>query len=823
MRNKQTHNNTPNILKCSFKGGFKKAGVCCIFISFLFSFPFFLSAQETTVVGQIFDKHDKTPLSSINIFFKNTSIGTTSNDEGYFVIRSWETEQTLIFSSVGYKTKEIRVKLGEPAYLNVELEENNTILQDVFVYPGINPASEYLRKIRLMRKENDLMNYPDYAAESVEQDLILLSRHNNRQTNKKLYEQLQQGALSVSDSSLLVPLYMAENKYLITNKGRTELSKNIFSTPEVTDNLVAQILKGAEPEFNFYNNSVTIFGKSIISPLANVGNIYYNYYLTDSIGSGKEKQYEIHFYSKNKKNLAFDGTFRFDSTSLALTYIKAELPRNANINYVQNLIVKQEFDKLEGNRWTQKTNELTMNMTHDMFVDGTNAKSQLLIKQSSEINISDTITRQLDNFARSEYSAETLESKMQEFDNTPLMRTAKWLADVMLTSYAQIGLIDVGPLQQTIRLTDKEGFRLTVPLRTNEHLWKNISIGGYAGYGFRSNEIKYSAFGQFRMPTEKRRVFEIRYTDDYRRIDYNYNNYILRENVWHSTDTDIINTFFSFISTEKISPRKEWLFSYSNDWNRNIESKTSVRINKLFADECMPMSVNGIGLRSFTQQSITSATRFSFGEKKYEDHLQRIYIQNRNPVIYATFEAGRYNIDNAAGYYGKIIGSIKQNVRLDIGDWSYMAQAGQIFGRTPYPFLEIPQGNEPTGINFYQLNKMRYFEFGLDKYIQINNEFIFNGLIFNHIPLIKHLNFRELVALKVIVGDLSDRHREVLDFPNRNEYPSYLRKMKNPYVEGSIGMTNLFRIFTVQLNWRFTNIYEDISPWKVSAGFRLGF
>ena len=407
-----------SVLKAPFKGF-----SLFFLLFFVFHYSFSAFAQETTIVGQIFDKHDKAPLSSISVYFKNTNIGTMSNDEGYFLIRSLAMERTLVFSSVGYKTKEIKVEIGKPAYLNVELEEDNTFLQDVFVYPGVNPALEWMQKIRLMRKENDLTNYPDYTAESVEQELIFLSRINEQRTNKRLFEDLQRGALSTADSSLLVPLYMAENKYQLTNKSKTELSKNIFSTPETTDNFVAQLLKSAELELNFYNNSVAVFGKSIISPLANIGNTYYQYYLADSIGSGAGKQYEIHFYSKNPKNLAFNGKLRFDSTSLALTYIEAELPRKANINYVQNLIVKQEFDPLSENRWVQKNNELTMKMIYNVLADDTNKQAQLLVKQSAEINLSDSVTRQLDNFARSEYSAETLESKMQELDNTPLMRT----------------------------------------------------------------------------------------------------------------------------------------------------------------------------------------------------------------------------------------------------------------------------------------------------------------------------------------------------------------------------------------------------------------
>lgn len=794
-----------------------------IILSFVIFFPLLVQAQtETMVAGKVVDKYDKIPIPSVNVYFKNTQTGTATNNEGHFFIRSYEDDKVLVFSCVGYKTKEIKIKVGNFAYLDIELEEENTWLTDVFVLPGVNPALEWMKKIRLMRKSNDLTIRPDYQAESTEQDLILLSKVNERSGSRRLYEQMQKGTLSEEDSTLLVPLYMAESTYQITPQKKEQISKNTFTSPDETDKVVVQLLNGLNEEMNFYNNSVPIFGKSIISPLSGVGNSYYNYFLVDSIGVGDEKQYEIHFQSKNPKNLAFDGKFRFDSTSLAITYMEAKLPKKANINYVHNFNVIQEFEPVGEHKWALNREDRSLNMTYQVIIDSLSTSPELLIKRSNILNVSDSLVLS-ENFAQSEYSTMTLEEKLSDLDNTPLMRVARWIADAALTSYVRVGVIDIGRIQQIMRLTDIEGFRLNAPLRTNERLMKNISIGGYVGYGFRNKEVKYSAFGQFKLPTQKRRIFGLSYTDDYRRIDYNYNNFVGRESPWNIGDEDIINTIFSLVSGPKISPRQEWSFSYSNDWNRNIESMTYIRANKLFQNGNMPLVHNGEALNSFTQQSITSVTRFSFDQTKYEDHLQRIYVDSRKPVIYAILEAGQYQIAGKTDYYGKIMGSVKQNVRLTVGEWNYLVNAGIVLGRVPYPFLEVPPGNEPSGITFSQFNRMKYMEFASDKYIHLYNEFIFNGILFNHIPLIKHLNLREMVSVKMAFGSLSDKHRQVLDFPDPALYPHYARKMQNPYIEASVGITNILRIFTVQLNWRFTNIYEGITPWKVSLGLRMGF
>ena len=794
---------------------------------FLTLFPLFLTAQsqETLVVGRVFERHTGTPMASVNIHFKNTNIGTTSNDDGYFILRSYGQERVVVFSSVGYKTRELIVRAGVPnPFLHVAMEEQIAWLDGVVVMPGVNPALEWMRKIRLQRRANDITRFPDYQAESTVQDLVLLSRVQQRALSRRLFEQLQAGNLAEADTALLIPLYMAESTHLHTNRGSTELSRNLFSTSETAENFVVRILQGIHPELNFYNNSVSVFGRSIISPLANIGNSFYDFFLTDSIITEHGKQYEIRFRSRNPRNLAFNGTFRFDANSLALTFIEARLPRLANINFVQDLVIRQEFKPLPYNRWALKTSVMTMSLSYDIISSqNVNRGTELWVHQSKMMNIPDSIDKLIQNFAMSEYSIETLESRMQALDNTPMMRTAKWLANTAITGYARAGKIDVGPLLQLARITDIEGLRVNIPLRTNERLSPHFSVGGYIGYGFRSRQFKHSVFGQFRLPTNNRNIFEIRYTNDFRRIDYNYNNFIMNENVWNFNNANIANTLLSFTSAQKLSPRRDWSFSLTHDWSRNIESTAFFRRNKLLSCKFMPLSVAGTELSSISQQSFSLSTRFSFDDRKIDGFMQRIYIRNNKPVIYGTLEFGQYNVGGQTGNYAKILGSMRQRVRFSTGTWNYIAEAGWIVGRVPFPFLEMPAGSQSGGISLFRFNRMHYAEFGFDRFISFNNEFLFNGIVFNHIPLVNRLNLRELVALKMIVGNVSDRHREVLDFPNPSLHPHHLHPFQNPYIEASVGISNILRVLTVQMNWRFTNHYEGIVPRRMSAGVRIDF
>ncbi|NDP19543.1 MAG: carboxypeptidase-like regulatory domain-containing protein [Paludibacter sp.] len=778
-----------------------------------------LSAQETTVVGQVLNKVDKSPISNVSIYYKNSTVGTKSDDEGYFMIRTNGNYKTLVFSAVGFRNTEIHIKPGQSIGTQIELDEENMLLQEVFVIPGANPALIMMRKMRLLRSENDASRHSEYKMKSTEQNLVLLNKLTQRSISKRLFNQLRKGSLSSSDSALVLPLYMTESNFLITAGKKEQLSKNTFTSPDFGEKIIEKLVGEMDVQLNFYENAITVFGKSLVSPLSSVGNAYYNYYLADSLKTTTGKQYEIHFRTKNSKNLAFNGLFLVDSSSYALTGIEAELPVQANINFIRNLHISQKFSLQSNNYWFPQFEEMALNMNYELLADSLHQKPEIFVKRSATFQFTDTLTVKSDNFAQSDYTQTNLNDKLKDLNNTPILRTAKWIADVIFTGYIPVGKIDIGKIQQTIRITDIEGLRMTLPLRTNEKLWKNISLGGFVGYGFKNNIVKYSGQAQFKIPGEKRRVLSFNYTDDYRRIDYNYNGFMFRENPLVTGDEDISSSVFGLRSAGKMSERNEYSISFTNEWNADIESIFFVRSNKLIANNSLPLLLNGINAVSFLQQqSATFTTRYSFGEKTYDDHMQRIYIANKKPVIYSIIEVGRYQFGNQLGKYGKIMASMKHLANLGFAELNYNAEAGIVIGNVPYPLLEIPSGSETGGYSTYQFNMMNYMEYAADKYINLHSELTFNGQLMNQIPLIKHLNLREICSFNISYGGLRDAHKSLLDFP------AYLNPLSKPYMEVGVGFSNIFKIFTLQSVWRLTDLnHPEVSPWGLRGCLRLSF
>lgn len=776
-----------------------------------------LIAQETLAVGQVLDAVEKTPIANVNIWFKNTGIGIKSNDEGFFMIRNAGNETTLVFSCVGYRTKELKLQQGKSVGMQVELQQTNTELQEVFVLPGTNPALELMKRVREAKIRNNARGSSLYKAETQEQSLVLLSKINQRAINQRIFQQLAKGAVDKKDSLLTLPLFMSEQNYSLLGKNKTLTTKNIFNSDAQNERIIEQLTGNFSADINFYQSAISLFDKEFISPLADAGASYYNYYLIDSLQTAAGKEYKLHFRTKNTKNLAFNGSMLIDSSSMALKFIEMELPRQANLNYVKNLHLKQKFRLQNASYWLPDSGSVSINMTYNVLADSTQPRPLVFLKNSFITKTSD-YQPPVQNFAGSTYETTELSEKLRLLNETPIMKTARWLADVLLTGYMQVGKVDVGKIQNIARITDVEGFRLTAPLRTNETLWKNVCLGGYGGYGFANKKWSYSAYGMAKLPFGKRNIVGLSYTNDYRRIDYDYNNLLLRENPLISGDEDIVNTVFAFRSSDKVGKRNELATWLNTDLNEDVEVGIHYRSNRIFSATALPYMSGNQTFGDIGQQTLTLNVRFSFGERVFNDHLQRIYATSFKPVIYTSISGGKYAFGNKSGSYAKLTAAVKQSVKFGIGQWNYAIEGGTILGKVPYILLETPAGSETDGYKRYQFTCMNYMEYAADNYISMHNELNFNGIVLNNTPLIKHLNLRELMSFKLFYGALSSKHAQVLDMPTT------IYSTNSPYMEVGVGVSNILRLFTLQSVWRLTDLnHPGVERWGFRASIRVSF
>ena len=125
---------------------------------------------------------------------------------------------------------------------------------------------------------------------------------------------------------------------------------------------------------------------------------------------------------------------------------------------------------------------------------------------------------------------------------------------------------------------------------------------------------------------------------------------------------------------------------------------------------------------------------------------------------------------------------------------------------------------------------MNFLEFTSDHYASIDVQYYMNGFLFNKIPLLKKLKLREVFSFKALTGGLRNENNpnkgaSVYNFAVDEQLrPITYTLEKQPYMEGSVGVANIFKLLRVDLVKRFNYLnHPNVSEWGIRARFRLDF
>jgi hypothetical protein len=125
---------------------------------------------------------------------------------------------------------------------------------------------------------------------------------------------------------------------------------------------------------------------------------------------------------------------------------------------------------------------------------------------------------------------------------------------------------------------------------------------------------------------------------------------------------------------------------------------------------------------------------------------------------------------------------------------------------------------------------MNYLEFVSDRYVSLWIDYSANGFFLNKIPLLRRLKLREVATIKALYGELSSqnnpaKHADLLKLPVQdNGVPMTYSLDGTPYIEGSVGIANIFKILRIDFVKRFTHLDNpDVSEWGIRAKLDLDF
>jgi hypothetical protein len=223
--------------------------------------------------------------------------------------------------------------------------------------------------------------------------------------------------------------------------------------------------------------------------------------------------------------------------------------------------------------------------------------------------------------------------------------------------------------------------------------------------------------------------------------------------------------------------------------------------------------------------------RYAPHEEFYQGKIYRVPVPSKYPVFSVDYTRGFKGIFNGVYNYQNLHARIDKRVYLSqLGFADVTAEASHIFGQVPYPLLDILQANQTYAYSLYSYNLMNFLEFVGDHYESVNIDQHFMGFFLNKIPLLKKLKWREVVSFKAVWGGLSDLNNPALN-PSLYQFPVTSTGQPityalggTPYMEGSVGIENIFKFVRVDLVRRFDYLdHPNVSEYGIRARVKFDF
>ena len=133
--------------------------------------------QETIITGHVSEIGTNSGIPFVNIYFKGTVIGTVTDFDGNYSIKTTTPTDSIYVSLIGYKSKAKKVQKGRTQEINFLLSQEALNLNTVEIRPGINPALRIIKKAQANKNKYDRDNltaiqYVSYTKQEADVDNI---------------------------------------------------------------------------------------------------------------------------------------------------------------------------------------------------------------------------------------------------------------------------------------------------------------------------------------------------------------------------------------------------------------------------------------------------------------------------------------------------------------------------------------------------------------------------------------------------------------------------------------------------------------------------
>lgn len=814
----------------------------------LIVFFFLLSSlsvySQVKISGHIFDEANE-PVAYANVFFQGTSIGTISDENGTFYLEDSGDHNTVVISFVSYETQTIPLTQKVNYNFDIVLKEDVAALQEVVIVTGKqpkknNPAIDILRKIWANKRQNGLKQYKQYKYDKYEKVEFDLNTIDSATINSKLFKGMEfvfdQVDTSKVTGKTYLPMFINESYSEVYGdnviKEKRDILKGNKNSGFSNNQIIIDFIDDLYSEFDVYDNYLKFFDKSFTSPLSRTGINTYNYVLADSAYIDNKWCYNIIYYPRRKNELTFKGDFWVADTTFAIKDINLQASKSANINWVKEIYIEQEYEVLNDSVFLIKRDYFMSD-----FAFNKKEKSQGIYGKRTTLYNNYEFDKKKDpkfykekvySFNEDLYNQDEAfwdENRMESLSKDEkgvytmldsLKKTKKFkrlynIGSILASGYIEFDELnlDYGSVFSTFGYNEVEGVRLRAGGRTyfgQNDLWR---VEGFTAYGFKDNKFKYGISGKWLIDKKNRFIISGGNRRDVEQIGASL-----------TTSTDVLgrslasSSVIGTGSNDKLTNVNLTTIAFEAEPLRNLVMRVSGTYRTL--ESASPT----FSLDYYTDDSQT-LTKSEI--KQYETAFSLSYFPKREMTgfgverrvknsdfaqLFAQVTRGDKGVINSDFDYTKLQFSYIQPWALGgFGRLTTTVEVGKTYGDVPLGLMSVVPGNQTYFSIYNSFSQLDYYEFVTDEYATLHVEHNFNGRLFSRIPLLKKYNLRAIVGFRGVIGNVSDSNR-ALNASGLN----YVAPNSEAYYEYSVGVGNIFKIFRLDFNFRGNYLNENLNP-----------
>ena len=798
-----------------------------------------LNAQTTKVKGRVTEFGTGEPLPFVAVFFEGTTIGVTTDLDGYYSMETRDSSACMLTASLlGYEPQTYRISRGAFSEIDYKLRPVTSALNAAIVKPDNRYMKWILSQIDKHRDQNDPERRDSYRCDTytkMELDLTNADEQiQNRLIRKNFGFVFDYMDTSVVSGKPYLPVMISETRAHRYHCPSPEINKEIIEATRVSglneDNAISQFTGSMHLKTNFYNNFIDAFNVQIPSPLSSNGNVYYNYYLVDSLMVDGRKTWKIRFHpGKGVSSSVFDGEMSIDAKDFGLREIHVKLRKGANVNWIRDMVIDRTDQRLGDSLWFYKQDKLyvdfsvTMNDSSKLVsflgnrqidymnpVLGADARKEVL-KVNAKVQVEKGAGRKDEewwNAARPYQLSEkeqNIYNMVDSIKNVPLYNNIYNVVNTLVSGYLETKYIAFGPYSKVYSFNSLEGNKIQLGFRTTSNLSKRFRVSAFASYGTKDREFKGGGSLEWMISKQPTRKLTVKGQKDIIQLG---------KGTQAFNETTLLSSLLTKHGSEKRSPVNEYSLRYDWEVAPWLNTSTALEFRRIYSNVYVPMLrrdgndtsyVNSVGAND-----LHFTARFSKDETVTRGTFNKSYLHSDYPIVTIDLVGSLKGIGKNEYTFFRSELTVDYGLKLPpVGKTDIKFTLGKIIGTVPYPMLKLHEGNGTYIMDPSSFSCMGFYEFASDTWGTLFLEHNFNGFFFGKIPLIKKLHWREILTVKAAYGTLSRKNNGIVWNSNSKNapllFPEGMNSLNKPYVEMGFGVSNILRLIRVDAFWRMTH------------------